>query len=139
MFSDLCTHRPSPGCALWHSPAKTHKTNFNITCSQHIRIPVLPDIFLSLVSLLSRYQLKDLTYYFLCLICSRLEVPFRSCSCEIVFLQLEVDECCAVNNYIGECLKKGCYNIDWCVECHSNYIPMLQCLAQNLDKKSKAK
>lgn len=37
MFPDLCTHRPSPGFALWHSPAKTHKTNFNITCSQHIK------------------------------------------------------------------------------------------------------
>lgn len=36
MFPDLCTHRPSPGFALWHSPAKTHKTNFNITCSRHI-------------------------------------------------------------------------------------------------------
>lgn len=37
MFPDLCTHRPSPGFALWHSPAKTHKTNFNITCSRHIK------------------------------------------------------------------------------------------------------
>lgn len=48
MFSDLYTHRPSPGFALWHSPAKTHKTNFNITCSQHIKMPRLrKHIFLS--------------------------------------------------------------------------------------------
>lgn len=37
MFPDLCTHRPSPGFALGHSPAKTHKTNFNIACSRHIK------------------------------------------------------------------------------------------------------
>lgn len=51
MFSDLCTHRPSPGFALWHLPAITHKTNFNITCSQHIKMPQLEEIFLSLFSL----------------------------------------------------------------------------------------
>lgn len=45
MFSDLCTHRPSPGYALWHSPAKSHKTNFDITRSQRIKMPLLWDIF----------------------------------------------------------------------------------------------
>lgn len=44
MFSDLCTHRPSPGYALWHSPAKAHKTNLDITRSQRIKMPLLRDI-----------------------------------------------------------------------------------------------
>lgn len=85
IFSDLCTHRPSPGCALWHSTAKMHKTNFNITCSQHIKMPPFGDTFLSLASPpLCRYYLRVVAYYYLCVIfCVLLQHSFESGPCEI--------------------------------------------------------
>lgn len=66
MFSDLCTHRPSPGYALWHSPAKSYKTNFDITRSQRIKMPLLRDIFPSpSFHLFSHLYSKVECYYFL--------------------------------------------------------------------------
>lgn len=55
---DLCTHGFSPGFALCHPSAKTHKTNFNITCSI-LTLLLLP------ISNLCNHGLKGMLHYFL--------------------------------------------------------------------------
>lgn len=107
MFSDLCTHRPSPGFALWHPPAITHKTNFNITCSQHIKMPLLKKSF-SLFLALFRHSLWDLGYYGLCFFFSfLLHYCFEKCSCiSFHLMQVEDDGSCIAIDYIFKCLKK---------------------------------
>lgn len=109
MFSDLCTHRPSPGFALWHPPATTHKTNFNITCSQHIKMPLLGEIFLSLSRSLSSLPpgFRLLWFVFLFFFSFLFHDCFEKCSCiSFHLMQVEDDGSCIAIDYIFKYLEK---------------------------------
>lgn len=101
MFSDLCTHRPLPGFAVWQSPARMHKTNFNITCSQHINMPLLEDVLALSFILPSKIQgiiiiSSSILYFVLCF-----KIALKNILMKLLSFDTVQKYCCAIidNNF----------------------------------------